>query len=157
MQETEITIDEIEHGILGLKEREAKPVIEFVGRYSKDWYFIVPISFKDPFGIKKGTGKNKDKIYQSHATILEQGDTFYNNVLAYDNWLEFLKTDNAQCIEIHFSNVNNFDENTKEFKEGIVRFHLYAPSNDKAKIELKGKYYCSAFTFLHILKHGHKF
>lgn len=157
MQEIKISLPFIDESILNLQYPKSPPIIEFDNRYSTNCFFIVPVSFKEPFGIKQGTGKNKDEIYQSHATLLERGDTFYNNTLAYTNWLEFLKLDNAMCIEVHFANVNKFNENTKKFDEGVVRFHLYEPSTDKTKIELASRYSCSAFEFLHILKFGYDF
>lgn len=130
------------------KKKKNNPVIKFLeSGYSEDWYFKVHRAFEKSMGITMG----KEKKIQSPVISFQKGDTFHNSLLAYSDWLSYLK-DNPITLQVEFSSSSGREENNFNF--GYVRFEVYKPNNDKTKLEKQSVEECNIFEFLTILKKG---
>ncbi len=93
-------------------ERTEQLIAKFIDGYASGWEFAVKEVFKDSLDIKKTDrtiNKKTHKIWtQGVVYKFEEGDTFHNNGLAYDNWLEFVKGTNPITLQVQFGGSSGY-------------------------------------------------
>ena len=166
-------------------ERSEHLIAKFVDGYAAGWEFAVPDVFKECLDIKKTT-KTIDKktfqiVTQGIVYNFGEGNTFYNNKLAYDNWLEFLKGKNPIAIQVEFCSSSGYKtKNTKttitspiEIKDnsknktvkslkiqeqsidkGYIKIQIYKPNKEKNKILKDRILEMTVFDFVSLLQNG---
>ncbi len=91
-------------------------IAQFIDGFAAGWAFAVKDAFRDALDIKltnKTINKKSFQIYtQGQSFNFDEGDSFYNDKSAYEDWLTFLKGENPICLQVHSSTSSGFE--TKE-------------------------------------------
>jgi hypothetical protein len=115
-------------------ERTEHLIAKFIDGYAAGWEFAVKEVFKGCLDIKKTT-KTIDKktfqiITQGIVYNFDEGDTFHNHKLGYDNWIEFLQSKNPITLQVQFCSSSGYQ--TKNIKTTITS-PLEIKDNSKIK------------------------
>jgi len=118
---------------------------ENIGEFAENWTFKVSKAFKTSLDIKKTQIIKNKKVTlvwtQGENYNFEIGDTFHNNILAYSNWQNYLKS-NPCTLQVSYISNN------------LLNIEIYKNNKQSNKLELYDNLFITAEKFVNILKVG---
>ena len=160
-------------------------IAKFINGYASGWEFAVRKEFKSSLDIKKTKKVINKKTFevetQGNVFSFEEGDTFHNSILAYEDWKTFIKGKNPITLQVQFCNSSGYvnknikktlttplkiQDNSKEknisslklieqtLNKGYIKVLVYKPDNNKNKM-IEDKYLeMNIFDFISLLQNG---
>lgn len=111
-------------------------IAQFIDGYAAGWTFAVKEAFRDALDIKLTTKTISKKTFQIYTQgqnfKFDEGDSFYNDKSAYEDWLTFLKGENPICLQVHSSTSSGFEpKETFELTDSPISVIRYGQNKKK--------------------------